>query len=567
MEVLKKLYNFKSIRTRVLSGFAVVILLVLIFILFNSYMIRTTNEQTTEIMDYQLSLLIVDENLANNMATREAYLRGYLLFDDVNEKNRFTDSLGASFELEEELLALNNSKENQELINKKIEWGTLTDEIIALYESGNQDEALRMMKNDLSPLTDEIIDTMIAASETREEIITDLGKNILENNRINYISMIALGVIILAVAIVSSMITSNSISRPINKVMHRMKMVSSGDISQEPLEVTTRDETGQLIISTNEMSYNLNNVVTKLSEVSELLSSQGEELTSSANEVKAGTDQVATTMEELATGSETQANSASDLAIVMSTFSIKVKEAKEKGENVHVNSNDVLEKIGIGSQLMENSNVQMKKINQLVKNSVAKVQGLDTQSQEISKLISVIQKIASQTNLLALNAAIEAARAGEHGKGFAVVADEVRKLAEQVSDSVKDITEIVGTIQTETSNVTDSLKGGYKEVEQGTYQIQSTAEMLEEVKSSITNMVTDINIVSENLLDIADSTNQMNGSVEEIASVSEESAAGVQEIAASTEQTSSSMDEVASSSEQLANSAEELNELIRKFKL
>ncbi|WP_087972805.1 methyl-accepting chemotaxis protein [Oceanobacillus rekensis] len=564
---MKKLYNFKSIRSRVFSGFAVLIILLFIFILFNSTMIRTTNEQTREIMDYQLSLLIVDENLANNMAIREAYLRGYLLFDDENEKNKFNDSLAASFELEEELLALNDSKENRELVDKKIEWGTLTDEIIALYENGNQDEALDLMMNDLSPLTDEIIDYMLAAAKNREAIITGLGDDIIENGTSNFTTMIVFGVIIVIVAIVSALLTSRSITKPINAVMQRMKLVSSGDISQEPLEVSTKDETGQLIISTNEMSQDLKNIVTKINEVSELLSSQGEELTSSANEVKAGSDQVAITMDELATGSEAQANSASDLANVMGIFSKKVEEAKDKGESVHSHSNNVLEKLRIGGQLMANSNDQMKKINQLVKISVQKVQGLDSQSQEISKLISVIQEIAGQTNLLALNAAIEAARAGEHGKGFAVVADEVRKLAEQVSASVGDITGIVDTIQTETSSVTTSLEGGYKEVEQGTYQIQSTAEMLEEVEVSIGTMVTDINTVIENLLEIADSTKQVNNSVEEIASVSEESAAGVEEIAASTEQTSSSMEEVAASTEQLANSAEELNDLIRHFKL
>ena len=564
---MKKLYNFKSIRSRIFSGFAVVIILLLIFILFNSNMIRTTNEQTREIMDYQLSLLIVDESLANNMAIREAYLRGYLLFNDEDELNKFNDSLGESLELEEELLALNNSEENQELVDKKFEWGTLTDEIISQYESGNQDEALNLMKNDLSPLTDEIVDYMLAASKNREAIITDLGNDIIENGTSNYITMIIIGVIIVIVAISSALLTSKSITKPINAVMQRMKLVSAGDISQEPLEVTTKDETGQLIISTNEMSHELKNIVTKINEVSVLLSSQGEELTSSANEVKAGSDQVAITMDELATGAEAQANSAGDLANLMSIFSMKVEEANEKGVNVHEHSKNVQEKVEIGSQLMKNSNDQMKKINQLVKDSVEKVQGLDSQSQEISKLISVIQEIAGQTNLLALNAAIEAARAGEHGLGFAVVADEVRKLAEQVSASVGDITGIVDTIQTETGSVTASLEGGYKEVEQGTYQIQSTAEMLEEVGASITTMATDINTVTENLLEIADSTKQVNNSVEEIASVSEESAAGVEEIAASTQQTSSSMEEVASSTEQLANSAEELNELIRNFKL
>src|SRR5699024_11491137 len=111
---------------------------------------------------------------------------------------------------------------------------------------------------------------------------------------------------------------------------------------------------------------------------------------------------------------------------------------------------------------------------QIVHEAVDKVEGLDHDTQEISQLVSVIQNVAEQTNLLALNAAIEAARAGEHGKGFAVVADEVRKLAEQSSNSVKNITDIVETIQNESFNVMDSLSNGYREVTEGTAQIQQT---------------------------------------------------------------------------------------------
>lgn len=117
-----------------------------------------------------------------------------------------------------------------------------------------------------------------------------------------------------------------------------------------------------------------------------------------------------------------------------------------------------------GSQLMDSSTSQMGKIDQIVQDSVYKVQNLNVQSQEISKLIVVVIEIGDQTNLLALNAAIEAARAGEHGKGFAVVADEVRKLAEQTATSVTEITGIVNNMQKEVQLFTGSLQGGYKEV-------------------------------------------------------------------------------------------------------
>lgn len=377
---------------------------------------------------------------------------------------------------------------------------------------------------------------------------------------------ITLGVVLLLAIIVSIMVT-RSITKPIQQVMKRMKDIASGDLSREPLKSNDKNEIGHLINATNDMNQNMRELLNQIHKVSETVSGQSEELTQSANEVKAGTEQIATTMEELAAGSETQANSASNLASIMGTFTNKVEEANENGERIRKNSGKVLEMTTKGSQLMNSSTEQMVQIDHIVKDVVDKMHNLDNQSQEISKLVSIIKDVADQTNLLALNAAIEAARAGEHGKGFAVVADEVRKLAEQVALSVNDITGIVTNIQNESSVVVNSLKDGYDEVEQGTAQIESTGETFNEISSAINEMAESIKVVTESLSEITANTQEMNGSIEDIASVSEESAAGVEQTAASSQQASSSMEEVAGSSEQLAKLAEELNELVRRFKL
>lgn len=385
-------------------------------------------------------------------------------------------------------------------------------------------------------------------------------------NDILQLNLIIVG-ITLIVGIFIIWMFANSIARPINKVSEHMNHLANGDLTQPQLNLKSKDETGKLANAMNHMQIKLKDIIANVSSTSEKLTSHSEELTQSANEVKVGSEQVATTMQELASGSESQANSASELSSVMGTFTSKVQEANTKGESIQQSSSEVLGMTREGSQLMQSSTDQMAKIDQIVQEAVKKVQGLDTQSKEISKLVSVIKGIAEQTNLLALNAAIEAARAGEHGKGFAVVADEVRKLAEQVSVSVTDITGIVGNIQNESSTVAVSLQDGYKEVEQGTSQIKSTGETFNRISTAVTEMVDSVKSVSANLSDIATNSEEMNASIEEIASISEESAAGIEQTSASSQQTSGSMEEVAESSGQLANLAEELNELVGQFKL
>lgn len=403
------------------------------------------------------------------------------------------------------------------------------------------------------------------------EIVDHTQKQAVENAKagINYsiISLaiaiiVAIGIGVLLMFVISRRITAN-----LQKVVTVTTEVANGNLLTESVHYQGKDEVGQLSAAVNQMKENIRTILFKVAEASESVSSRSEELTQSANEVKEGNEQIATTMEEISAGAETQANSASNLSENMNDFAQKVRHSEQNGKEIAKKSDDVLGLTYEGTNLMQRSVTQMKQIDAIVTEAVDKVQGLDKQSDQVSKLVLVIKDIADQTNLLALNAAIEAARAGEHGKGFAVVADEVKKLAEQVTASVKEITKIVTNIQNETDQVVESLNSGYNEVKEGTKQIQTTGKNFQSINNAVLDMVEKISEISSNLMDIADNSNDMNNLIEEIASVSEESAAGVEQAAASAQQTSSSMEEVSNSADELAKLAEQLNEELKVFKL
>ncbi|WP_042142590.1 methyl-accepting chemotaxis protein [Paucisalibacillus sp. EB02] len=564
---MKNLFNFKTIRVKMLLAFSFVMILVILFSAFTLLSLNKINKNAEEIINKQLTLLIADEDISFDMANRTGLMRAYFLYEDEKYRQLFENQTENSIALENQLLELSDSEETKELMDKKFQWGTLTDEAFAAYDRGDMDEVIRIMETQMSPLESEIISGFSEASTNRKEVITEMGQSVIDNGQITIRISFFLSIAVIALGIFLAFFSANMMSKPIHKVLAKMKAISNGDLSQEAIKTNNRDEIAQLVHASNEMNDSIRGLLFQIQYVSETVSSQSEELTQSASEVRTGAEQIAMTMEELAHGTENQANSAGDLSSVMSSFTKKTEEANDKGENIVTDSKDVLRLTNEGSNLMKTSTTQMRKIDQIVQDAVVKVEGLETHTKQITNLVSVIRDIADQTNLLALNAAIEAARAGEHGKGFAVVADEVRKLAEQVSLSVNDITGIVTNIQRESTNVTESLQGGYKEVQIGTEKIESTDETFAHISTAVTNMVENIETITDNLSSIAASSQEMNSSIEEIAAISEESAAGVEQTSASAQQVSGSMEEVAGSSEQLAKLAEELNELVGKFKL
>src|SRR5690625_1803231 len=448
-----------------------------------------------------------------------------------------------------------------------MEWqDQIIQDVFNEYEVGNKDIALdNLIHADI--YVTELVNGYNDLASNRENHIIDMEENTLANgeNTMN----LAIGVSIVAVilGIFIAIITSRSIANPVKLVMERMKEITAGNLSNKPLETKLNDEIGQLISSTNEMNDTIRNLIQQINEVSNNVSNQSEELTQAANEVKAGTEQISSTMEEMAQGAESQANHATDLSSTMDSFTIKLDEVNKDGAQIQEASNNVLTMTQEGSNLMNASTKQMNNIDQIVQAAVEKVEGLDIHSQKISELVSVIREIADQTNLLALNATIEAARAGEHGRGFAVVAEEVKNLAEQSSTSVMNITEIVDSIQNESSTVAASLRESYKEVEAGTDQVMTTGKTFEHISSATTDMVLNMQSMAENVSDVADNSQVMKGAIQEVAALSEQSAAGVEETTASTQQTTSAMEEVASNSSDLAKLAEGLHQLVRQFKV
>ena len=515
----------------------------------------------------ELTLLILDEDLAVNMAQRNNLLQTYLVTGQEKYRLEYDKARQESHKLEDDVLRLNKSPELRKLIDKKDQWGAIGEEIFALVDQEKWPEASYLYKKEGQTLNDELTAGFNGMADKREDSMIKMSKELNQMAKGSLIFFIILSLVILVLGLLSSLFLASSISKPLVIVTDRMKAIAQGDLTHAPLETDLKDETGQLMDATDEMNQHLKEMLNQIQEISQDTAHHSDELAHSSKAAQSDTEQIAATMEELASGTETQAKTASDLSGTMETFSEAIQAAYTDGKDTLSSSAQVVSLADAGREQMQSSSRQMQRINQLIEEAAQRMTALEKQTTEVSKLVVVVQEIANQTNLLALNASIEAARAGEQGKGFAVVAEEVRHLAEQVSESVEHITHIVQNIQTESNLTADSLQQGYQEVEKGTNQLDQTDRSFEEINGAIHQMAGKIEHITENLTQISSTGQEMSSSIDDIAAVSQESAAGVEETAASAQQISSSTEEVAESSRRLAELSESLNQVIHQFKL
>ena len=396
--------------------------------------------------------------------------------------------------------------------------------------------------------------------------------------------------------------------------------IAEGDLTVDISPKGDKDILGNAFVL---MKRNLRELIGEVSDSIHNISGASMELAQSAEQSGRATGQIATTIQEVARGSQQQAISIHQTSATVDQMARAIdgvaKGAQEQASAVNQSSNltsqmnEAIQQVSKnivevtqdaaearqaaqdGSQTIEDSIRDMRSIKEKVGISAQRVEEMGVRSSEIGVIIETISDIASQTNLLALNAAIEAARAGEHGKGFAVVADEVRMLAERSANATKEISTLIQNIQITTAEAVEAMEAGSKEVEVGVEHANQAgkslnaimesvesvhhqageaidaARRMEQAASELVSAVDSVSaVVEENTAateEMAAGSDEVTRSIENIASVSEENSAAIEEISASSEEMNTQVEEVSASAQSLAEMAEMLKDAITRFKL
>lgn len=380
-------------------------------------------------------------------------------------------------------------------------------------------------------------------------------------------STIYITAVAIAVSVVVACVVGIWFGASFNKFSGKMKKISNGDLTETIDTNLGNKELNQMGISFSAMVIKLQDILSVIHENSRNTSSMSQQLAHSAREVSQSTENLSTAVGELAAGGQTMSEAANDTKNASEQLTSTIRQITSISEQAKEDAMKATEAAVNGSTAAEQAKQKMDLINKNVQTSAALVDELGERIQEISKVIEVINDISAQTNLLALNAAIEAARAGEAGRGFAVVADEVRKLADGSQDATTKIEAMITDIIEQTKKAVHSMNEGRQEIDESAQVVNDSLRSLHLISEKIQTVAQEVQKINEHAQTQSGYAEKVEQSIVDVSSFAEEAAASTQQASASIEETSASTQLVAETAKALSSGAEKLEKTVNQFRI
>lgn len=376
-----------------------------------------------------------------------------------------------------------------------------------------------------------------------------------------------IGAIVFLIAAIVLYFLIHWMIRPIEKLSAQVNQVAKGDLTVQPLSLNSKDEVGRLARDFGNMTISLRELITEVNDMSLQVSSSSQQLSASTMQTGKASEQTALITQELAHGAEQQLRSleeGSKALQEMAQFITQIAQNAQKVSQAAQTSSSASQQ---GSHSIKLTVEQMSTMEEKILLLSNNVQELSSHSKEIQSILDIITGISAETHLLAINAAIEAAHAGEQGSGFAVVASSVRKLAERSTESAKQIATLIDFTLNKMEQTSDTMDEAAKEVAHGTQLVRSVGESLTEIESSSEYTAKAINKLSGTVRHLSTNSELLVQSIEKIVEVANETTDNAQSMSAASEEQLASMQEVDASASFLSSLSDKLQTLIERFKV
>ncbi|MFJ8260926.1 methyl-accepting chemotaxis protein [Rummeliibacillus sp. NPDC094406] len=559
-----------SVQRKISLGFIILFVFILILMGYNNNRMNSVVDSFNHVINTNIKNIDLVNNVKSDLATEGLYLRGFIIDDNASNKQKllvYQEKLSKSVE---ELQKNADSKKMKDysaiMSDLMTNYSKVITNIVQLKEEGNNDDAVSQLTSAESANHD-MMSIITSAEKYQQDELNAAHENV------DHIAQVAkvVAIIIAIVGMIIALLFINRVKRlvvqPLLKVVDGAKQIASGNLLQDDIIIKSKDELGALASSFNEMKKNLQTIIIHIGEGSRQLSASIEELSASTEEISNAADEVSNSVEETSQGANDSAEIAKDAVTAMHETSTGVQRIAEASHSLFKQAKQATELADNGGKILQVAKGQVQLISESTNQTNELIIRLKKQATEIQVMTKEITDISEQTNLLALNAAIEAARAGEHGKGFAVVADEVRKLAEQSKNSAEQIVKLTNTIQTDTEVVAKSVTNSLKNVEEGVYVITNASDSFGHIVNSVEDMTSRLEDVTATSEQLSAATEEVTASVEEIANHSQLSAQATNNISGSVEEQNATLQEINSVVQELSKQSVELQELTQQFKV
>lgn len=561
-----------SIRNKLIAAFTALSLLLFSLALITQFYLKHSRAAHNETLDDTAQRYDVAK-LQYTLAGLSNDERGYLLLGDetyieqIASKKQEVDALLASIQARDAVDHLYESTVGN-ISKLHAAYLSLSDQAIAAYAAGDKDEAYSIhfdLERTARKQLDEEVKTL--ADLLNEEIAGDQKQRKNEDGEQETL-MYGFFVAGLLLSVVIGFLVIRSITKPLRGMNAQMREIADGrgDLSRE-IVVRGKDEIAELAGSFNRMLGNLRGILNQAQDAAIQVASSAEELTASAEQTTRATEQIVEATNRIADSSTNEQRNVAEAVSAVQRMSDGINDVSAGNDEISQLAQAASAASAEGARSVRAVLTDMQALDETVQQAAVVIQSLGGRSQEVQGIAGIITDLAYRTNLLSLNAGIEASRAGEHGRGFTVVAQEIRKLAEESRRSAEQIGELIQAIVADTAHAVGAMHAGTEKVAQSLSRTDEVDRALHAIDEHVGAVAARVGQSAMTTHQLAASGKQVVALMEEVAEAGNEVASACQNNSATTEEQLATMEEISSSAQSLARLAEDLHGVLSRFKL